>query len=263
MSEPFRELMDRLEGELCSQFIVRDLGSSTWEVETPFLLPDGQQLPVLLKFDGTEWSITDQGQLAFHLADTELRITEKRISMLERVAAQLGAEMDSQRDISMVLGAEPGAFEIADFIQVLAGVRGAALGSQSDRSPERYRKSIRPQVTSALQTADFEKDWAPSSIDKALYKADLRVRSASEKNLVIFMSGTTGAADRSALSLDRFFVSDSSLVPLLVYNPATVSSHAIKRFQDVADNDNVLVPAETGVASGLLRALKARSVAIH
>lgn len=256
-------LTESLRSSLCREFEVRQVSDASWQLLSPFLAPDGQQLPVVLERVHDEWTITDGGGLSSLLSAEELVLSDRRIDKLRRLANRIGATVGDTLGLSLVLDGEPDAFDVADFIQLMAAVRGAAIYSQPDRSREHYSQGLRPKVIEALRTADFEEDWAPPEVDRELYKADLRVRSLSDSDVVVFMCGSSGAADRSALVLDRFrSLTNGELDPLLAYHPGHVSSPSIKRFQDVAQNEDTLVAVKPGESLTLIRALDKRQVLV-
>jgi hypothetical protein len=118
-------------------------------------------------------------------------------------------------------------------------------------------------VVAALETPDFDEDWAPDELDRSLYRADLRVKSLVDRDVVVFMCGSTGAADRSAVVLERFRShTDRALEPLLAYHPTYVSSSAVYRFQDVAASEDSLVAVEPGGSKALVKALAEKKVLV-
>ena len=253
------ELSSQLKAALCDSFGVRDEGDGRWAVRTPFTFDDGDTLPLFIELfvDGT-WRITDDGIAASHLFFDEFQFTEARLSRIEMLVEASGAEIDANRALSLRLGGPPTAFDIGDFVQLLAQVQGVALTSRVERDQTRYISAVRSRIEQRLTSPDFAENWSPVGLrdTKAAYRADLRIVNDDLRDVVLFVASTSDKASVSTLCVHQFGKVLHNFVPLLAYHPDRVSSEAVFRFQDEVQNDLATVPTRPDATAELERALR-------
>lgn len=257
----------RLGRSLCESFHVREDGEGRWAIRSPLLLDDGDALPVFVVRASTgEWHLTDDGMALSHLFFDEFNYTEPRFARLARLVEGHGYELTAENVINTSDGPEPDAFDVGDFLQLLAQVRGVALTSIPERDSTRYVTSVRQGVEDLLQTPDFDENWSPPELrerTRATYRADLRVAtSVAGRDLVLFAASTSDKANVSALTVGHFKRVRSDLVPLLAYDPDRVASEAVYRFQDEVEDDRSIVAVRPGALSTLVAELDRRGVLI-
>ena len=104
----------------------------SWILVSTFVYGDGDNLTVILERDETGWVLHDEGHTTSHLFyDLDFRYAnESERAAIRRVASRWGIDYDNT-SLSMRLDV-PDAFDVADFIQIIAEARGAALEAHHD-----------------------------------------------------------------------------------------------------------------------------------
>src|SRR4051812_37020673 len=109
---------------------------SSFALSTPFLFPDGDGYPVVLERSDAGWRFTDRGGSAGHLFFDDVELTEYRLNFVRRLARQDGLTLSNDFILSSDVYAElPTPVELADFIQAVARVGGAAALERQTSEP--------------------------------------------------------------------------------------------------------------------------------
>lgn len=251
--------------QLCTSFQLHQVDERRWSIGSPFLYEDGDGLPVFLE-ERSEggWTVTDQGMAFSHLFFDDFEYTDARLRTLQRVVDGWGYDIDRDTHrISVDLSDDPSAYQIADFIQVLCEVRGAATAAITEKQSQQYRTQMRRRVKERLRGPGVEEFWAPASLQRTnAFRADLRLETDQEAPVVLFLASTSERATRAALTVDQFRKVGTPMAPLMAYDHH-VSSDAVWIFQEYAQGgDESALPVEVDSDAHLARRLANMGVPI-
>jgi hypothetical protein len=258
---------EALEAKLCEAFAVTPSGDGRWVVQTPLLYDDGDALAVFVTRSEDRWLITDEGMTASHLFFDAFEPTEARLERLRAVVTSAGAEMDDQCAIRIAIdGDTVSAYDIGDFLQAIAQVRGAAVAMNVEREHSNwYLTNVRRRVIERLRDPDYQENWTPEPLkvrSRATYRVDLRLSAGpSKRPVALFFSSTSDKANVAALTVRHLSRAQIDVQPVLACHPR-VSSPAVYRFQDEVDDDSSVVQATPNELSQLLPALQRRGVSV-
>jgi len=259
------DLAARLKADLCASFVVRPDGQDRWAVRTPMLFGDGDALPLFVERSATGWVLTDDGLTVSHLFFDEFRHTPARFARIEMVVQAHGADLGPGHVIRMPLDDMPAAYDVGDFLQMLAQVQGVALTVEQEREQQRFVTSVRARVEHRLATPGYESNWTPPGLEqvaRANYKCDMRIP-AEGTNVLLFAASTSDKANVSALTVHQFRKVTTDFIPLLAFHPKRVASEAVARFQDEVGSDEAVVETFPDATQSLERALQNRGVALE
>lgn len=252
-----------LKTALCDAWTVREDSPGEWAISTPFIFDDGDSFPVFVRLDSERWTLRDYGMTCSHLFFDDFNATEARMNRIVQLVQKSDGRLDSKNEITVVLDGPPNAYNVADFLKLLSQVQGVALTSQIDRDQNCYITQVRQSIEKHLVLPDFDENWSPPELaeqTKAKYRADLRVATNTQKNVVLFLASTSDKANVSSLSIHRFKDLGLQLVPMLAYHPEKVPSEAVYRFQDEVQDDTAAVPVEPGNYAELFKQFRDRGV---
>jgi hypothetical protein len=256
-------MIEQLKKLICDAWSIREDAEGTWTITSPFLFDDGDAFPVFLnKIDGG-WVLRDHGMACSHLFFDDFTPTEARLGRIAQLAQSASSKVDANFEITTRLGESPDAFQIADFLKLLAQVQGVAIASSVDREQSRYVTQVRQSIEAQLSVPDFDENWSPPQLAerlKAKYRADLRLGTQSGGSVVLFLASTSDKANVSSLSTHRFHQVDQNLKSFLAYHPEKVASEAVFRFQDEVGDDSATVPVVPGDYARLFRVIRDRGV---
>jgi hypothetical protein len=252
----------RLKADLCTSFVVRPDGDDRWAIRTPMLYGDGDALPIFVERTAGGWVLTDDGLTVSHLFFDDFRYTDARFGRIEMLVDAHEAELGPGHVIRIPLDSFPDAFDVGDYLQLLAQVQGVALTVQTDRDQQRYITNVRSRVEARLANAAYEPNWTPPGLDRvtrARYRCDMRIP-APDTDVLLFVASTSDKANVSALSLHQFRKVTAGFKPVLAYHPDRVTSEAVFRFQDEAGSDDSVIETRPEETLALERALQRRGV---
>lgn len=253
-----------LSAAMCESFGVEQLDDGRWIVHTPLLYADGDALPVFVTETDGAWSLSDEGMATSHLFFDDFEPTKSRLKRMQALVADGGGTYDDERVVRLDLDAPPSPYDVGDFLQLVAQLRGAALVAFGERDEQvRYVTRQRQRVVDALQTPDYEPNWSPPGDPSGLFKADLRVATApNQPPVALFLASTVAKTGEAALSAVHFNRIHADVQPVLAYDPTRVSSKAVYRFQETVEDDMATVVAPPDDVTQLLPALRQRGVLV-
>lgn len=182
--------------------VVRE-GRDAYRVLTPYVLPDGDGLSIVLRSSDGEWLLTDEGQTYMHLSysidpDQLLEGSRGRI-----VADALNAfnVTDEEGQLTMSLASLddlPGA--LFDFVQAQLKVSDVTfLSRELVRST--FLEDLRSLIGEHVPSSMVERNWhEPTHDQKRLYPVDFYVR-ADPRPLMLFAMPTENAVKEAIISL--------------------------------------------------------------
>jgi hypothetical protein len=200
-----------------------------------------------------------------HLFFDDFEPTESRLKRMQAIVLEGGGTYDDERVIRLELDSAPSPYDVGDFLQLIAQLRGAALVAFGERDDQgrRYVTRQRQRVVDALQTPDYQANWSPTGDMSGLFKADLRVATTpDEPPVALFLASTVAKAGEAGLSAIHFAKANANVQPVLAYDPNRVSSKAVHRFQETVEDDTAVVVAPPDDVTQLLPELRRRGVLV-
>jgi hypothetical protein len=261
------DVFNQLKSQWCSALDFTPAGQDRWAISTPFFYADGDGFPVFLRHGRDRWHLTDDGVAFSHLFFDDVEVTDARLRTMTRLAERSGvAVVDDASGVRLVLDldADPSAYDLADFLQVIAQLQGVLRSISQERSEQRYRAAVRNQVHQWLDPMTVAFDlWSPDSLGSGgkSYQADLYIESGGAP-VTVFAASTDQSALAAALSVTQYRKAHLDFQPLLSFRPDRVSSLSVAKFQDAAEADDCVTGAPQDDFATLRPALRKLGVAL-
>jgi hypothetical protein len=232
------DLVRALQDDWCASFDVLPLDDRTWTIANPFILPDGDGFPVLVRQTADGWLLTDAGITASR-AFADLPVTAARELRFIQTAEMLGLEI-SEWVLSLKLSDFPDASDVGFFLRATTTAYMApemALQTQ-ETSDDRYITRLRQAVVERLTPGVVSSNnWHPPQDEEKLYRTDLLIHTP-ELPVLMFGVGTNERAGVTALSAVKYREWDVDGIVFAAVRPS-VASKAIARLQDSFGDDRV------------------------
>ncbi|MBN2564491.1 MAG: DUF1828 domain-containing protein [Candidatus Eisenbacteria bacterium] len=173
--------------KVCEKIRLEPEGMRRYRVFTPFMLEDGDHIAIVLKQEGRNWMLTDEGHTYMHLT---YDIDERDLQQGTRqkiISNALSSFSVSDRDGELVLSIPERRFGDAlySFVQALLRVSDVTYISR-ERVRSTFMEDFRSFMTQNVPEDRLTFDWNdPTQDPEAKYTVDCRVN-GTERPLFIF-----------------------------------------------------------------------------
>ena len=249
-----------LAGDWCQHFDLHRVDEGLWTVVSPFIYSDGDGLPVFIRESEGGWDLSDLGMAVSHLFFDDYEFTEARFRQIERAVEMTGATIASDdREITFGLDKAPTAFDIADFIQIVAQVQGIARSQSTERRPTRYVTQVRDALAARLPRDYFEEgveeNWAPPTSGRGSYKVDLKLPAKNDP-IALFIASTSQRVYSAAFTVDQCRKAKVPMIPLLAYQQGQqISDDVLNTFSDYSQDESSMISVDPASPYNLERRL--------
>lgn len=238
MSVTRPDLEASLRDGLAAGFALEPAGRDAFHVLTPYVLPDGDGLAIVLERQVDGWVLTDRGHTFMHLSysiDTDQIKGGNRGRIIADALSSFGVD-DIGGELRIEVpdtGALAGA--LYDFVQALLKVSDVTfLSREIVRST--FLDDVRRLLTDIVPSGMIERDWTdPQHDPKRLYPVDYRI-DAPVRPVVVFALPTETHVKDATIALaafERWGI--NSLAVGIFEDSEELAPRSVARFMDVAD----------------------------
>lgn len=263
MSETPEELVDRLRSEWCAAFDAEVLRDGTVTFSSPFVFPDGDGFPLLLRRVGEKWELSDGGVTSYQFLTEDFQLTEARSELVERFADSFGYVFKNNV-LTRELDDAPGVEDVADLLSLVSQVYGVPVIHRPREAEQIFRTRAIHDTRRLLARPDLaETNWKPERNGGQKFPADLHIPSQA-RPVVAFYAANSEKAERSVNFITQYDKWGLAVQPLLVH-PRGLSSDVIYRAQTVIGDDHAVVEVNEDSQIGyapLRTALQSRGVSV-
>jgi hypothetical protein len=258
------DLATNLGAALCASFVLHEVETGKFVLQTPFQFEDGDGYPVVMERHEKGWRITDQGGGASHLTLDDVDFTPARLEMLVDIAEGSGFDFEDLV-LSRIQSELPTPFDVADVIQAIAQLSAIRFISR-ERVRRLYRDDVAKFVEAQIPSQYRDLRWSPPKDARGLYAADALLRS-SDPDLsptTLFAVGNAEQAEHVTISILMHKQWGLEVDPLVVYDRQVrnrIGSPRIFHLQDAA-GDQAVIPVASGDWRPVERILKERRVPV-
>ena len=258
------DIINRLQAQWCDAFSGHHLPDGAITVSTPFLFPDGDGFPVILKQNRNGWLLTDAGITAYQFIGDEFSITSARADEIGRYASAAGFDFDDNI-LSRRLDRPPTVEDVADMIALVAQVSGLPYATVPRDRAEVFKTRAANRTLKLLARPDLATpNWKPQIERGALFPADLHIEAGHMPAVVAFFATESNKVDRSAATIARYQQANLDVAPIIVHS-GQLRSATIHRAQELLGDDSAVVAVEEQSDLGfrqLGQSLQQRGVAV-
>lgn len=215
-------------------------GKDRFYVYTPFRFNDGDHLSIVLKKEGKQWVLSDEGHTYMHLT---YRIDEKQLfkgirqNIISRARTSFGVEDRNGELILRVQEANYGSALYA-FAQSLLKITSVSSVSWRRRSGKKLLNDFQTSLSSVVSEDCIKFDWTDDVHDPdGKYKVDCRINGMKE-SLFVYALFTTDKIHRATISLYAFkeWKTHDFRSVGIIENQTKVSQKRLDCFRSVADD---------------------------
>jgi len=243
-------------GKIHEQVRLVPLGGERYRVLTPFVLDDGDHLAIVLKREGDQWLLTDQGhtlmRLSYRLSDEDLNQPIAR-RIFQQSLETFGCE---NRDGELLLRVPDQNYDVAlfPFVQMLLRIEDLSqLGRDDIRELPReaaamvgrgyellpagvFKARVRALVSETVPAENRTFNWFDREHDPGrIYTVDFRIEQRGRPIFVYALRNLNQVKD-ATIALQQFAIWKLGFEPAAIFADRNViSSPVLKRFSKLCE----------------------------
>lgn len=229
-------LQEEISRSLNAQIEIESRGIDAFQVFTPFVFGDGDELKIILKRTGDTWRLTDEGHTLMYLSYHDIGIDgTTRAAVMERI---LKSHFMKDENGRFVLDNIKTPQDIVDavftFSQGLLKIGDMSMW-KIERAKSRYAEDFKACVTDGVKGRSVKFAYQNEEYDpEGLYPIDCRVELKTGRPAYIFSATSTDKANWTAAAI-YFFEKKQPYVPSCAVLQGKISGKPLLRLEDAAD----------------------------
>jgi len=223
--------------KVCGEISLRPEGVERFRVDTPFMSDDGDLLAVILRKEGGQWLLSDEGHTYMHLT-LQMEERELRQGTRQKIIANALTAFDvADRNGELVLPVRGDDFGDAlwSFVQALLRINDVTyLTRERVRSTfmDDFRAFMSDKVPESRRTFEWHD---PEHDPEGNYLVDCRINGMAQPLLVFALQGDGAVRDAtiSLLQFERWGLSFASVA--IFEDQEAVGRRVLARFSDAGE----------------------------
>ena len=232
------EVTKDFKSKVCEQLRLLKEGEERFRVFTPFMFEDGDHLVIVLKKDGENWLLSDEGHTYMHLT-YDLEEKDLRSGNRQKVITNaLSSFSVSDRFGELLTPIRDGQYGDAlySFVQALLRIADVTLLTR-DRVRSTFMEDFRVFIEQTVPRQMCKFDWHdPQHDPEGLYAIDCRIEVPSETPLFIYALPSDDKVKDATIGLHQY---ERWLIPHrgvgVFENQEDINRKSLARFSDVCD----------------------------
>lgn len=169
------QVIDSFRRKVCSEIDLERTGINRFAVYTPFTFDDGDQYVILLRREGDDWVLTDEGHTLMHVSYSEVDLTQgTRAEVVERTLASHQIENRSG-ELRLRVPEEAFGDALFSFVQAIGRVCSTSLWTR-DRVRSTFVEDFRDFLESTVPVPRLTFDYHDPAVDPdQIYPVDCRI----------------------------------------------------------------------------------------
>ncbi len=227
------DILAAFKEKVCGAVEIEKKGLDRYIVYTPFAFDDGDHYVVLLKREGNQWLLTDEGHTLMHLSYDGVDIFKgQRGELVKNSLADGGLQ---NRSGELVLNIPDGQYGDAlfSFLQALSRVQNTALWTR-ERVNSTFREDFQALMRESVPADKLEFDYADTAHDPDhIYNVDSRVKGPNS-DLFVFAVASAQQCQNATITCYHFERLKRPFTGVVVYeNQESLTSRSLAQISDV------------------------------
>ncbi|OUO91864.1 hypothetical protein B5F39_12080 [Cloacibacillus sp. An23] len=229
-------LQEEISRNLNTQIEIENRGIDAFQVFTPFVLGDGDELKIILKRTGDTWRLTDEGHTLMYLSYQDIGLENNtRAEVMDRI---LKSHFMKDEDGRLVLDGIRTPQDIVDsiftFSQGLLKIGDISMW-KIERAKSKYTENFKSCITEGVKGRCVMFSYQSVEYDPGgMYPIDCCVRLRTGRPAYIFSATSTDKANWTAAAI-YFFEKKQPYVPSCAVLQGKISGKPLLRLEDAAD----------------------------
>jgi hypothetical protein len=246
----FSAIENEFRKKVCEQVSLFQEGVDRYRVLSPFILPDGDHLSIVLKREGVHWILSDEGETFMHLSfsmDSKSLNKGNRRKIINSALSAFDIE-DRQGELICHIPDTQYGDALYSFIQALLHISDVSyLSKESVRST--FLDDFNQFFSSIVPSDRLSFDWYDKRTDpEGIYTVDCRIEARNKPLFVYALMGD-----------DRVL---NSTISLYHFKEMGISNYSIGVFQDQRDIARKPLAKFTDVVNKQFSSLEGNKAAI-
>jgi hypothetical protein len=212
-------------------------GRARYRVLTPFHFEDGDHLAIVLKEEGGQWVLSDEGHTYMHLTYDLDESSLHRGTRQQIISNALSAFAVQDREGELLVSVPDERYGDAlyDFVQAILKISDVTYLSR-ERVKSTFMADFRAFIEEQVPAERRQFDWSHSQLDpEGTYPVDCRLNGLLEPLFIFALPNDTKTRDATItlLQFERWGLTFQSLS--IFENQEEINRKALARFSDVSD----------------------------
>ena len=223
--------------KVCDKVGLASEGVGRYRVFTPFLFEDGDHLAIILKRQGAQWTLSDEGHTYMHLTyDIDEKDFQRgtRQKVISNALSSFQVE-DRDGELTLTVKDERYGDALYSFIQALMKVTDISFLTR-ERIRSTFLEDFRAFMTDTVPEERRTFDWHdPQHDPQGMYTVDCRVNSMPRPLFVYALPNDDRTRDATItmLQFEKWDVTNRSVA--IFEDQETINRKVLARFSDVCE----------------------------
>lgn len=213
-------------------------GKERFRVFTPFRFDDGDHLAIVLKNEGGQWVLSDEGHTYMHLT---YEIDEKKLHTGTRqkiISSALSMFEVKDRDGELILEVKDGDYGVAlySFAQSLLRIGDVSYVSllREERPRQTFKKDVQGLLERRVPVGHMIPSWThPDRDPDRKYKVDYRINGTAKPPLLVYALSSDTRTRDATIALHQFKIWNMDFTSLgIMKNPKPKTPKVLDCFLD-------------------------------
>lgn len=226
-----------LRESVAAQVELREGGDNLYRVLTPFRFDDGDHFVIVLRRDGSQWTLSDEGHtymhLTYHIDERDLR-RGTRQKVISDALALFDVE-DRGGELRLNVSGGQYGDALCAFVQALIKISDVSYLSR-ERVRSTFKKDSRALFRDAIPTDRRSLDWSdPQHDPDGIYTVDCRI-DGQPRPLFVHALASESKTQNATITLHQFEKWGIQFQSLpIIEDETAINKKVLARFRDVCD----------------------------
>jgi hypothetical protein len=192
-------------------------GINRFIVYTPFQFDDGDHYVVILKREGDEWILTDEGHTFMHLSYADVDLSSgTRAAMVDRALTSYSVQNDAG-ELRMLIPGKAFGDALFSFVQALSQIAHTAMWTQ-DRVKSTFFEDVAELVETTVPIGRVERKYVDPIVDPSgTYPIDMMVTGKGGRRWFVFAVSNDTQCQQATIACLHYENAHAKFSSMVIY----------------------------------------------